>query len=152
MIIIVGIFLIILGLLYFYKQMLLIRFCQVIKKYVFNEQVIVLYGKKIGIFLILSGIVFTGVGIQKITSRNLIYTAYKYYHSKNFSLAEQTCQNLLKEDTKNADAMLLLGKIYFITGRYYLAKSIFMQMKNIEVKKRKEVEKYITMIEEKLKK
>lgn len=151
--IIVGVIFIVIGLLYFYRQAVIIKICQLLKQYLVNEQIVVLYGKKIGLFLVLAGIIFVGVGIQQVTSKNKLYTAYKYFYSKNFDAAEQACIKLLKENPNNVEVILLLGKIYFVTGRYYQAKSLFLQVKNIGKKEKvSEAEKYITIIDSKIKK
>lgn len=150
--IIIGIILILVGLLYFYRQTVVIKICQFIKQYLTNERIVVLYGKKIGLFLVLVGIVFVGIGIQQITSKNKLYTAYKQFYSKNFDSAEYICNKLLKDNPNNTEAMFLLGKIYFVTGRYYQAKSLFHQMKNVGNKEKVlEAEKYITIIDDKIK-
>lgn len=151
--IVIGIIFIILGLVYFYRQTIVIKICQFVKQYLFNEHIVVLYGKKIGLFLFLAGTVFIGIGVQQIMHKDLLFTAYKHFYSRNFDTAERVCYNILKEEPKNVNAMLLLGKIYFVTGQYYRAKSIFTQIKNIGGKEvEKKVDTYLTVIDEKLKK
>ncbi|MCS7151174.1 MAG: tetratricopeptide repeat protein [Endomicrobia bacterium] len=143
----IGIIFIVVGLLYIYKISLLIKICESIKKFLFNERIIILHGKKIGLFLILTGIVSIGVEIRKAVNRDLTYVAYKNYYSRNFTTAEKLCFEILNKQPKNSEVLMLLGKVYFAAGKYRQARIFFHKVLSIDESKRKEVERYLSMID-----
>lgn len=149
--IVLGFVLILIGIVYFYKPTWIIKLCQLVKSYVFNERVVILYGKKIGLVFIMSGVIFIGVNVRNEIGRNDLYKAYKNYHTKKFETAEKICMSILKDQPNNTDALMLLGKIYFVTERYLLAKSTLLKIKDLPQTKKKEVEKYLNLIDMKLK-
>ncbi len=148
--IILGIVFIIIGIIYSYKQSWILMFCKLVQTYIFNEKVIILHGKKIGLIFILFGILFIGTKLKSLTRKDYLYTAYKEFYSKNFSSAEKNCQTILQSQPNNADTLFLLGKIYFVTERYFLAKTTFLRVVNLEPSKEKEVEKYLIIINNKI--
>lgn len=146
----IGIILLLLGLLYFYSPNLIIKSCELAKKYIFNERIIILYGKKIGLVLVLVGLIFFSLSIRKNFSKNKLYSAYKKFYSYDFKSAEKICLEMLSEQPKDVDVLYLLGKIYFVTQRYIPARNIFLKIKSLKPKKEKIVDKYIEVIEKKL--
>lgn len=148
--IIISIILISIGLLYFYSPNLIIKFCELVKKYIFNERVVILYGKKTGLVLVLLGFIIFTLQIRKNFNKNKLYSAYKKFYSYDFKATEKICLEILSEQPKNVDVLSLLGKVYFITERYLPAKSVFLKIKGLDPKKEKMADKYIEIIEKKL--
>ncbi len=148
--IILGILLIIIGVIYLSKTFWIVMFCRLIQRYVFNEKIIILYGKKIGLIFILFGSLLLATRIKDLTNKNYLYVAHKEFYAKNFSSAEKICQTILQSKPNDTDALFLLGKIYFVTERYLLAKSTFLRVVSMEPSKEKKVEKYISIIDVKV--
>ncbi len=148
--IIISIVLILLGLLYFYLPNLIIKSSELVKKYIFNERIIILYSKKIGLVLVLLGLIILFLDIRKSFNKNKLYSAYKKFYSYDFKSAEKFCLEILSEQPKNIDVLYLLGKLYFVTERYMPAKNIFLKIRSLDSKKEKMVDKYIEAIEKKL--
>lgn len=148
--IILSIILIITGLLFIYKTSLLIRICEFIKQHFVNERIIILYGKKIGLFLILLGAIFISSEIRKKTGYNSLYVVYKKYYSKDFTAAEKLCLEMLSKEPKNAEVWMLLAKTYFAAGKYPQAKACFKRVVEIDNSKYKEVNHYLSLIDTKI--
>lgn len=149
----IGLIFIIIGVCYFYIPSSIIKICQIIKRYILNEKIIILNGKKIGLLFILIGLIVIFLSTKdRLFSKDEFYTAYKEYYSGNFERAEKICLNLLRKNPNNIDVMFLLGRIYFSSGRYLLAKSTFLRINNTFPKRKYEIEKFINLIDERLKK
>jgi len=151
MIILFSILLIIIGLLYFYFPNAIIKFFEFVNKHIFNERVVVLYGKKIGLIFILFGLLIFAVNIRYKFSKNKLYSAYKSFYSRNFVSAQKVCLDLLVEQPKNVDALELLGKIYLAQEKYNLAKNIFLKAKSLTTQNRQKIiDRYIELIDYKI--
>ncbi|MEN3014007.1 MAG: hypothetical protein ABDH23_05285 [Endomicrobiia bacterium] len=152
MIIVLGFVFILTGLLYFYFPHIIIGVFQIIKKYIINEKVVILNNKKIGLFLISAGVIFILVSTRKIFIKNELYNAYREYYLRNFDKAEKICLDLLNKKPNDIDSMLLLGKIYFSSEKYLLAKATFLRVASMSPEKKQYVEKFIQLIDTKYKK
>lgn len=148
--ILLGILLITIGVVYLFRPLWIMMFFELIHRYIFKERVIILYGKKIGLIFILFGILLIGTKIKNLTNRDYLYVAHKEFYRRNFSSAERICQTILQYNPNDTEALFLLGKIYFVTERYSLAKTTFLKITKIEPSKQKEIEKYILNIDRKL--
>ncbi len=153
--IVLGIILFVIGLGFFYWPNIVVRFLEQVEKVFFNKRFLILQNKKIGLVFILISIIIIFTNIRMITQKNLFYKAYTNFYSHNFVSTEKICLDIVNKQPDNIDAWMLLGKTYFVTGRYLLAKSVFMRIKNmhnISEKNKKEVEKYFVLIDKKLEK
>ncbi len=152
--IILGVLLIITGLLYFYSLETILKISQWIKKILFNEKTIVLHRKKIGFVLLMLGLVIIMLKLApQYIKKDKYYTAYKLFYRGNFKDAEKICLEILSSSKslqlQHSEIVELLGKIYIATQRYTLAKKWFLQLKTIDPKKEKKVDKYLELIEQK---
>lgn len=149
----IGFIFILVGVCYFYLPNVIINIFQFIKKHLLNEKVVILNNKKIGLFFILVGLVLIFLLVKdKAFLKNELYSAYKEYYSGNFDKAEKICLNLLNKNPNDTDAMFLLGKVYFSSGKYYLAKATFLRINSISPKRKNETEKFLNLIEVRLQK
>jgi len=143
----VGITFVVIGFLYFYMPNIMIKLCEIAKKYLFNEKTIILNGKKIGLILFLLGCIVLTIKISRYyTHRDKYYLATKEFYNRNFKNSEKLCLEILSVHPKNIFVLELLGKIYFATGRYDLAKNIFLKIKNLAPSKSDQMEKYLQRI------
>lgn len=147
--IIASVALILIGLVFIYKVALVVKICELIKRYVINERILILHSKKIGLFLVLFGILIIGLEVWKATNYNPLYTIHKKYYAREFSAAEKLCLEMLMKQPSNADLWMLLGKIYFAAGKYSQAKVCFNKVLDINSSKHEEVKKYFSLIETK---
>jgi tetratricopeptide (TPR) repeat protein len=151
--IILSIILFILGLAIFYWPNKVINFINWLEKVLLNKKKLLLQNKKIGLFFILVSIILIFTNIRILTKKNVMYKAYTNFYSHNFATTEKVCQEILNQQPNNIDAWILLGKTYFVTGRFLLSKSVFTKIKNmsyIREKDKKEIEKYLLLIDKKL--
>ncbi|MEM4368620.1 MAG: hypothetical protein QXO21_06390 [Candidatus Anstonellales archaeon] len=149
----IGLTFIMIGICYFYLPNIIISVCQFIKKYILNEKIVILNNKKIGLFFITIGMLLVFLFAKdKIFLKNEFYSAYKEYYSGNFEKAERICLNLLYKNPNDTDVMFLLGKIYFSSGKYLLAKATFLRINNTNPKQKDEIEKFLNLIETRLQK
>jgi tetratricopeptide (TPR) repeat protein len=155
MIIFLGIVLVILGIAFFYWPNKIVKFLDWVEKNLFNKRSFILQSKKIGLVLVLIGVILVFTNVRVLTKKNLLYKAHTNFYTHDFASTERICLEIINKQPNNIDAWLLLGKTYFVTGRYLLAKSVFVKIKNmadINEKKKKEIEKYIILIDKKLEK
>jgi tetratricopeptide (TPR) repeat protein len=145
--IILGTILVILGFLYFYLPNIVIKLCDFIKKYFFNEKTIILYGKKIGLIMFLLGVIILTTKISRYyTHQDKYYLAKKEFYQHNFFNSEKLCIEILSLQPKNTLVLELLGKIYLATNRPELAKKIFDKIKTIDKSKAAKMDKYLEKI------
>lgn len=143
----VGIIFMALGFLYFYMPNVMIKLCEIWKKYLFNEKTIILYGKKIGLVFFLLGCVILTTKISRYyTKRDKYYLATKEFYQRNFKNSEKLCLEILSIQPKNIYVLELLGKTYFAMGRYDLAKNIFLRIKSLSPSKSDQMDKYLQQI------
>ncbi len=153
--IVLGIILFVIGLAFLYCPTKVVKFLDLVEKILFNRRFIILQSKKIGFIFVLISIILVCTNIRVLTKKNLLYKAYTNFYSHNFTASEKICLEIINKQPNNVDAWVLLGKTYFVTGRYLLAKSVFRKTKNIpkiSEKKKNEIEKYLLLIDKKLEK
>lgn len=139
-----------LGFLYYYLPNVVVKICVFLRKYFFNEKVVSLYGKKIGLILFLLGSVFLLTGIcKRCIYSNKSYLATKEFYSRNFKVSEKLCLEILSTQPKNAAILELLGKIYFITGRTELARKVLLQVAEYNPSKKEKIEVFLSNMSKK---
>lgn len=127
------------GISYIYFQNVILKFCELIKKYLFNEKIIILYGKKVGFLFILIGTISVIVLVRiYYISTNIYYLAYKKFYQGEFKAAEKLCEQILLTQPQNIEVLYLLGKIYIATKQYESAKKVFTKIKNLSSQKEEE--------------
>jgi tetratricopeptide (TPR) repeat protein len=145
--ILLSLFLIVAGIIFFYNPSLVIKICLLVKRYLLNEKLIILYSRKIGLILFLVGFL---VLVSKVNhyfiKRDKYYLASREFYNKNFKNSEKICIELLSVQPKNVLVLELLGKTYFATGRYELAKNIFLKIKTLSPSKTVQMDKYLIQI------
>ncbi|MCS7230864.1 MAG: hypothetical protein RMJ67_01790 [Elusimicrobiota bacterium] len=149
---IIGLILILSGLIYFYLPNVVVNVYQIIKKYLLDEKTAILNGKKIGLVFMLTGTIFLLSIVMESVSQNKLYYAYKEYYLNNFDKAEKICLDLLNNKPNDVESMFLLGKIYFSSQKYLLAKATFLRVVSIAPSKKDKVEKFLKVIDSKLNK
>jgi hypothetical protein len=151
--IVLGIILFVIGLTFFYWPDKVVKFLEQVEKVLFNKRFIILQNKKIGFVFILISIILIFTNVKISTQKNLLYKAYTNFYTHNFVSTEKICLEIVNKQPNNTDAWMLLGKTYFITGRYLLAKSMFVKLKtmsDVTERKKNEIEKYLMLIDKKL--
>jgi len=154
--IILGILLLALGWVYFFKSNLVLTLNRIARETLFNDRIILLERKKLAILLFCLSFVTLYMGFSSLinllgsqgksswlmeTSSYMMYMAMQDYCSEKYSNAIQKYEQVLKSDPNNMAALKQLSYTYEASGDTAKARVIWQKILALNPKNKEMIEK-----------
>lgn len=121
-----GLFFLLLGLIFFYKHHWLLEVNKWVREMVFNDSLVLLdRHKKAALFLLIAGLFFywgyhrehytiSILSDRLISTDRLLYQSLNHLYAKRYNQAKTLCERVLKREPNNAEALYRLAAAQFL--------------------------------------
>ncbi len=121
-----AVFFLLIGLVFFYRPSWLLRFNEIAKEYIFNDNLVLLERRQRGFFLLLVSFLFFYWGYHRaqytplpvvgrlISIDRLMYQSLHHLYAKEYQDSRTVAERVLMRDPKNAEALYILSATQFL--------------------------------------
>jgi len=142
--VVLGMFCVAAGLVCLYSATTVLRICRFLRETVFSDRSVILHGRKIGLFMLLTGVlVLAQVYTTRYVSADVHYRIDRWYRAGNLERAERAALAYLAEHPRDERMLGILVRIYVACRRYEIARQTLLRIKSLNPDRAQAVDEYL---------
>lgn len=142
--IVIGILCVVVGLSYLYAVRIVLRAYRFIREVLLADRSVILYGRKIGLFFLLVGIlILAQTYTTHFIRQDVRYRIDDWYRTGQLERAERAALEYLASSPKDERVLDTLARIYVAMKRYEIARQTLLRIKAINPERTEAVDAYI---------
>jgi len=131
-------------LLYLYFPRVVLNVFRIVRDVVCSDRVVILHGRKIGLFaLLIGGLILAQVYAVRFIRPDMYYRIDTWYRAGNLGRAEQAALAYLAEHPRDERMLDMLVRIYVAGKRYEIARQTLLRIRNLNPERAASVDAYI---------